>query len=97
MIRLAIEKKDVEHVAWLARLALTEKDKERFVRQLSVILEHAGKIAEVDTAQVEPTSHVLPLRNVFRPDEERACLSQEDALANAPLKEEGAFVVPKIV
>lgn len=94
---MAISKDDVEHVAWLARLSLNDEEKEKFTRQLSVILDHAGKIAEADTSDVEPTSHVLPLRNVFRRDETRACLSQEEALANAPKKERGAFVVPKIL
>jgi aspartyl-tRNA(Asn)/glutamyl-tRNA(Gln) amidotransferase subunit C len=93
----AITKKDVEHVALLARLALTEEEKERFTKQLGKILEHAGKIKEIDTSKVPPTSHIVPLDNVFREDKAGECLSQEEALSNAPEKEEGAFLVPKIV
>jgi len=93
----AITKKDVEHVALLARLALTEEEKERFTKQLGKILEHAGKIKEIDTSKVPPTSHIVPLDNVFREDKTGECLSQEEALSNAPEKEEGAFLVPKIV
>jgi len=92
-----ISKKEVEHVALLARLYLTEEEKERFTRQLQQILEHAGKIKELDTSKVPPTSHVLPLRNVFREDKSRSCLTQEEALKNAPKKEDNMFVVPKIV
>lgn len=92
-----ISKKDVEHVALLARLGLTEEEKERFLRQLQQILEHAGKISELDTEKIPPTSHVLPLKNVFRPDKARDYLSQKEALKNAPKQEDGFFVVPKIV
>lgn len=94
---MAISKKDVEHVALLARLGLTEEEKKKFTRQLSQILEHASKISELDTEDVPPTSHVLPVKNVFRSDKSRPCLSQEKALSNAPKKEKGAFVVPKII
>lgn len=94
---MAISKADVEHVAWLARLALTEEEKERFTQQLGVILEHAQKIAELDAADVPPTSHVVPLRNVFREDKVTECLPREKALSNAPKQEKGAFVVPRIV
>ncbi len=92
-----ITKKDVEHVALLARLALTDEEKELFTKQLGQILEHASKIKQIDTSQVPPTSHIVPLDNVFREDKAGPCLSQDEALANAPDKEDGAFVVPKIV
>ncbi|MDI6892823.1 MAG: Asp-tRNA(Asn)/Glu-tRNA(Gln) amidotransferase subunit GatC [Actinomycetota bacterium] len=94
---MAITKKDVEHVAWLARLALTDEEKDMFTRQLSQILEHAGKIAELDTSKILPTSHVLPVKNVFREDETRPCLSREEALSNAPAKERGMLKIPKII
>jgi aspartyl-tRNA(Asn)/glutamyl-tRNA(Gln) amidotransferase subunit C len=94
---MAISKKDVEHGAHLARLYLTEDEKEMFTRQLSQILDHAGKIAELDTSKVEPTSHVVPIKNVMREDKVKKSLSQEEALSNAPKKEDGAFVVPRIV
>lgn len=94
---MAISKKDVEHVAHLARLYLNEAQKEMFAKQLSQILDHAGRIAELDTADVEPTSHVIPLRNVMREDKINEPLSQGEALSNAPEKEDGGFAVPKIV
>lgn len=94
---MAVTKKDVEHVAWLARLALSEEEKAKYAKQLSGILEHMAKIAAVDTTAVAPTSHVLPLRNVMRTDEPTPCLTQAEAIKNAPKKEDSAFVVPKIV
>jgi aspartyl-tRNA(Asn)/glutamyl-tRNA(Gln) amidotransferase subunit C len=92
-----ISKKEVEHVALLARLALTEEEKETFTGQLAHILEHAGKIQALDTAAVEPTHHVAPLTNVWRADKVRPCLTPEEALSNAPKEEDGGFAVPKIV
>jgi aspartyl-tRNA(Asn)/glutamyl-tRNA(Gln) amidotransferase subunit C len=92
-----IEKKDVEYVAWLARLELSEEEKERFTRQLGDVLEHAQRIKSLDTSGIEPTSHVLPLRNVMRDDEIKPSMSQEEALANAPQREGGYFVVPRIM
>ncbi len=92
-----IERKDVEYVAWLARLELSEEEKERFTRQLGQVLEHAEKIRSLDTEDVEPTAHAIPLKNVMRPDEVRPCLSQEEALSNAPRTQGGYFVVPRII
>ena len=92
-----IQKKDVEHVALLARLALTEEEKELFTEQLGHILEHAGKIQALDTSGVPPTSHVAPLHNVLREDENSKCLTTKEALSNAPKEEAGGFAVPKIV
>jgi aspartyl-tRNA(Asn)/glutamyl-tRNA(Gln) amidotransferase subunit C len=88
---------DVEHVARLARLALTPEEKERFGRQLALILEHAAKVGEVAAEDIPPTSHPVPRANVYRPDEVRPRLSHEEALATAPEAEDGRFRVPKIV
>jgi aspartyl-tRNA(Asn)/glutamyl-tRNA(Gln) amidotransferase subunit C len=88
---------DVDHVARLARLALTPEEKERFGRQLALILEHAAKVGEVAAEDIPPTSHPVPRANVYRPDEIRPGLSHEEALANAPEAEDGRFRVPKIV
>jgi aspartyl-tRNA(Asn)/glutamyl-tRNA(Gln) amidotransferase subunit C len=88
---------DVEHVARLARLALTAEEMERFRRQLGVILEAAEKVGEVAAEDVEPTSHPVPRSNVFRPDQPRPSLSHEEALAGAPDAEDGRFKVPRIV
>jgi aspartyl-tRNA(Asn)/glutamyl-tRNA(Gln) amidotransferase subunit C len=92
-----IEKKDVEYVAWLARLELSEEEKEKFTRQLGQVLEHAEKIKPLDTEDVEPTSHVIAMKNVMREDEVRPCLSQDEALSNAPSREGGYFKEPRII
>lgn len=92
-----IEKKDVEYVAWLARLELDEDEKDLFTRQLGQVLEHAGRISSLRLEDVEPTSHAVPLCNVMRDDEVRPGLTQEEALSNAPRNEGGYFVVPRII
>jgi len=94
---MSISKKEVKHVAHLARLYLSEEEKDLFTRQLSQILDHAGKIAQLNTSDVEPTSHVIPVKNVMREDKVKKPLSQKEALLNAPEKEDGGFVVPRIV
>lgn len=88
---------DVEHVARLARLALTDEERERFRSQLGVILEHAERVREVAAEDVQPTSHPIPMKNVLRDDEPEPTLSQEEALAGAPETEKGQFKVPRIV
>jgi aspartyl-tRNA(Asn)/glutamyl-tRNA(Gln) amidotransferase subunit C len=93
----AITKKDVEHVALLARLSLTEEEKETFTGQLEQILDHAGRIKELDTADIPPTSHIAPLKNVARADRIKPCSTNAEALSNAPKTEDGGFAVPKIV
>jgi len=87
----------VRRVAELARLDLAPGEEERLTGQLNAILEYMGQLAEVDTAGVEPTSHVLPLTNVLRDDVPHACLPTAEALANAPAAEQGHFAVPKII
>ena len=89
-----ITRDDVLHVANLARLALTEEEVERFGEQLNVILEAVGKVAELDLAGVEPTSHPLDLVNVWADDEPEPSLPLEVALANAPEQEDGHVRVP---
>jgi aspartyl-tRNA(Asn)/glutamyl-tRNA(Gln) amidotransferase subunit C len=91
---VAISRDDVLHVARLARLALTEEEVERFGEQLSAILEAVGKVAVLDLADVEPTSHPLDLANVRAPDEPSPSLPRDEALANAPEREDGFFRVP---
>jgi aspartyl-tRNA(Asn)/glutamyl-tRNA(Gln) amidotransferase subunit C len=91
---MAITRADVEHVAKLARLALTEEEVERFGSQLNAILEAVGKVAELDLSDVPPTSHPLDLANAFGEDEPRPSLPLEAALANAPEREGGFFRVP---
>ena len=89
-----ITRDDVLHVAQLARLALTEEEVERFGEQLNVILEAVSKVAELDLAGVEPTSHPLELVNTWADDVPRASLPLDVALANAPEQEDGHFRVP---
>jgi aspartyl-tRNA(Asn)/glutamyl-tRNA(Gln) amidotransferase subunit C len=88
---------DVEHVARLARLALTEEERDRFRHQLALILEHAAKVGEVAAEHVPPTAHPVPRANVFRPDEVQPTLPHEAAMANAPEVEDGRFKVPRII
>lgn len=94
---MEISKEQVERVAKLARLEVSEDEKTIFARQLSGILTHIDQIKELDTAGVEPTATVLPTDNVFRDDEVRSSLPQEEALANAPDQADGFFRVPKIL
>jgi aspartyl-tRNA(Asn)/glutamyl-tRNA(Gln) amidotransferase subunit C len=89
-----IERDEVLHVARLACLRLSDEEIERMARELSSVLDHIEKIGELDLEDVEPTSHVVPLENVLRPDEPRASLSRERALAAAPEPLEGGFGVP---
>jgi aspartyl-tRNA(Asn)/glutamyl-tRNA(Gln) amidotransferase subunit C len=92
-----IERHDVEHVARLARLALTEAEIERMRAQLNGILAYIDKLNQLDTEGVEPTSHAVPLVNVMREDETVPCLSREEALANAPDRAGEFFRVPRII
>ena len=88
---------EVEHVAKLARLEFDEKEKEILAENLEKILEYIDKLNKLDTDNVPPTSHVIPVKNVMRPDVEKTSLSVEDALANAPSNVDGMFEVPKII
>ena len=92
-----ISEAQVEHVAQLARLALSDEEKQRLTEQLNAILTYMEKLNEVPTAGVEPTAHVLELVNVFRDDMVRQTLSADAALANAPETAQHFFVVPRIV
>lgn len=92
-----ITKQDVEHVAMLARLELTEEEKEMFTQQLNAILEYADQLKQLDTSEIPPTAHAIPMQNVFRDDEVKPGLSNEEAVAAAPAAEDGFFKVPKIV
>ncbi len=88
--------KDVEHVAKLARLELTEAEKEKFSKQLGDIIKYVEQMNEVDTTGVEPMSHAIPIVNVMREDEVVQEQTKEELMANAPSKEDGFFRVPKI-
>jgi aspartyl-tRNA(Asn)/glutamyl-tRNA(Gln) amidotransferase subunit C len=94
---MKIIKKEIEHLSVLARISLSEDEKELFGSQLSSILDYMEKLNELDTKDIEPTSHVLSLYNVVRDDTPRPSISQEDALMNAPDHTEKFFRVPKII
>lgn len=88
---------DVLHIARLARIKLSESDVDRFASQLSGILDHFAALSAVDTGDLEPTAHPLPLSNVMRDDEVAPSLSREDVLANAPEAEEGYIRVRAVL
>ena len=87
---------DVEHVAKLARLELTEEEKELYTRQLGAVLEYVNQMNEVDTSNVKPMSHAVDFVNVMRDDNVYYDHTKEELMANAPEEENGFFRVPKI-
>ncbi len=88
---------DIERIALLARLELTEEEKQQFSGQIENILKYIDKLKEPDTANVEPTAHILPLKNIFREDKMTASLTREKALQNAPDRTDNFYRVPKII
>lgn len=88
---------NIKYVAQLARIALTPGEEEKLATQLGNIIGYIEKLRELDVSNVEPTAHAVPLINVARADETGECLSQDEALRNAPAKANGLFIVPKIV
>ncbi len=94
---MSISKKEVERIAHLARLDLTEAEKDRFADQLSQILDHVEQLNELDTEGVEPTFHVIEMTNVFRNDRETPSLSRDETLGNAPQTDGRFFLVPRII
>ena len=92
-----ITREDVEHVAELARLDLTAAEKEQFIAQLNSILTYVEKLNELDTVDVEPTSHVLPMSNILRNDEVRPSLDRAKVLHNAPEESHSFFKVPRFI
>ena len=88
---------EVDHIALLARLDLSPAERERATRELSQILDHFQQLGELETDDIEPTSHVFPVVNVLRQDEVRTGLAREAALQNAPEQAGGMFQVPRVV
>ena len=88
---------DVEHVAKLARLGLSEEEKKLFSEQLSAILEYAEILKKLDTKDIPPTAHAIPMKNVLREDRVIPSENAGNILANAPEEEEGMFRVPRIL
>jgi aspartyl-tRNA(Asn)/glutamyl-tRNA(Gln) amidotransferase subunit C len=93
----ALTRADVEHVARLARLALTDDEVARLTGELAAVLDHARDVAALDLDGVPPTAHPLPLRNVLRADSVRPGLDRDEVLAAAPATEAGRFRVPRIL
>jgi aspartyl-tRNA(Asn)/glutamyl-tRNA(Gln) amidotransferase subunit C len=94
---MKITKEEVIHVAKLARLEVDEALIDKFARQIGMILEYVDKLNQAETTGIVPTSHAISLTNAFREDIEQEIFDPEAALANAPAREGGSFVVPKVI
>jgi aspartyl-tRNA(Asn)/glutamyl-tRNA(Gln) amidotransferase subunit C len=94
---MALTLAEVEHIADLARLHLSDEEKARFREQLSAILEYAERLNRLDISAISPTATVLPLRTVLRPDEVTPSFPRDKLLANAPAAEAGMFRVPPVL
>lgn len=94
---MSISAEEVRHVAMLARIKLDDEQVATLQGELSAILDAVGRIQELDLTDVPPTAHAQAVTNVTREDEVRPGLTQEQALANAPEAENGAFVVPRVI
>lgn len=94
---MKITKKEVLHVAQLARLDIDDADVDRFADQIGTILDYVDTLRQVDTTGVAATSHAITLTNAFREDEEQGHLDRQASLSNAPEKDDGAFTVPKVI
>ena len=92
-----IKTEDIEYVAKLAKLKLSEVEKETLVNQMGDIVEFANKISELNTDGVNPTNHILDVKNAFREDEIISSYSRDEILKNAPAKEAGCIVVPNVI
>lgn len=94
---MRLSKQEVEHVAWLARLELSEQENDRLTGHLNQIMAHFEDLQKLDTSDVEPTSHSIPMKNVFREDKVGPSFTQEEAVSNAPEEKDFYFVVPQVV
>ncbi len=94
---MAVTKKDVEKIAELAQLKFSEEELENFTPQMNEILSYMDKLNELNTENVEPLSHPVEQNNVFRKDEMKPSITTEEALKNAPAKDEHHFKVPKVI
>jgi aspartyl-tRNA(Asn)/glutamyl-tRNA(Gln) amidotransferase subunit C len=94
---MALQRDDVAKIARLSRIAMSDEELDRFAEQLSRIVTYFDKLNELDTADVEPLSHALPVANVFRDDEPQPSLPPEAAVANAPDRSGTMFKVPRVL
>jgi len=93
---VSVSKEEVDKIALLAKLKLSEKEREKFTVQLSEILDYINKLNELDTEHVKPMYHILDFDTPLREDETKSTLSRERALMNAPAQEDGYFKTPKV-
>ena len=94
---MKLTREDIESVAYLSRLQLSEEEKDRLTTQINRLLGNFEKLQEIDTDDVEPTSHVIPVSNVFRKDESRPSLPAAEVVSNGPQVAGECFVVPRVV
>lgn len=94
---MPVTPKDVDTAANLARLSFSEPEKEELMKSLNDILGYFDRLSELDTENVEPLAHILPVENVMREDEVRPSMPVETALSNAPKSDRGHFVIPKVI
>lgn len=94
---MAFTKKDVDYIAKLARITLSDEEKDNFTRQLDSILEYVNQLNELDTDSVEPTAHILPVHNVFREDVVKPCEASAFAVEQSPELRDGLFIVPPVI
>jgi len=94
---MALSLELVEHIARLARLDLSDAEKKAYAEQLGMILEYADRLNALNTDDVVPLDHILPIKNVFREDQVKPSPPREEMLANGPMVEEGQYKVPKII
>jgi aspartyl-tRNA(Asn)/glutamyl-tRNA(Gln) amidotransferase subunit C len=92
-----LSRQEVAHLAHLARMAVTDEELDLFAGQLDVILRAVARVGEVADEDVPPTTHAVPMTNVFRPDDVRPCLPRDVVLSQAPAAEDGRFRVPRIL
>lgn len=92
-----ISEAQVRHISHLSRLKPTDEEVQRFSEQLSAIIEYVEQLNEADTEDVQPSAHAIPVSNVFRPDEPKGGLTNDQALANAPQRDGSFFAVPKVL
>lgn len=94
---MKVTKQTIEHVAKLSMLNLSEEEKERFTKEMEKIVSYVEKLNELDTSDVKPREHVIPMKNVFRQDKVKQSYDRDSMLGNAPSSENGCFRVPKVV
>lgn len=94
---MAVSKKDVEHIAKLAKLKFTEEESGKLQKEMNTVLEYIDQLNELDLSNVEPLENINDIENVFREDVSEKCLTKEEALKNAPDKTDNFFKVPKVI